>query len=412
MQLEKVNIEDVYPDKNNPRQKFEGIPELAESFDLNSERPGEPFTPPILVRDGGIYRIIDGERRYRALKHRRATTFHANVCEDMDEANTVMAMLATDDKQPLDELEKSRGVQTMLLLGVEPVKVEKAAKIKGAAKIKRAMDIVDDAAEDMTLDRMLAISEFADDEDVIEALTNCSESEWRRIYEREVRERESMKEFKELLAVLEEFGIPTVDNRPEEMSYVGRFHDQDELRAYLEEQGTDFTAISEFSPWYFTVQLYREASEDEPQEDPEEAAKREERDRIQAQLEDFKVRICKYLYEHADDELPHTFDFLMDTYDNSNAINNVAKFMEVIGLDETEGPSLKQLVMEYAWSAFNFTSIYTISIFIRDKHADRWNKSYLEGFRDGIKALIADGMTLEDHEQALVDALMEVEIDD
>lgn len=50
MQLEVVNIEDVYPDENNPRQKFEGIDELAESFDLNKKRPGEPFTPLILVR--------------------------------------------------------------------------------------------------------------------------------------------------------------------------------------------------------------------------------------------------------------------------------------------------------------------------------------------------------------------------
>lgn len=44
MQLEVVNIEDVYPDENNPRKKFEGIDELAESFDLKKERPGEPFT--------------------------------------------------------------------------------------------------------------------------------------------------------------------------------------------------------------------------------------------------------------------------------------------------------------------------------------------------------------------------------
>ena len=54
MQLEVVNIDDVYPNENNPRKKFEDIPQLAASFDLNQERPGEPFIPPILVRDGGI----------------------------------------------------------------------------------------------------------------------------------------------------------------------------------------------------------------------------------------------------------------------------------------------------------------------------------------------------------------------
>ena len=58
MQLEVVNIDDVYPNENNPRKKFEDIPQLAASFDLNQERPGEPFIPPILVRDGGIYHIV------------------------------------------------------------------------------------------------------------------------------------------------------------------------------------------------------------------------------------------------------------------------------------------------------------------------------------------------------------------
>ena len=51
MQLEVVNIEDVYPDENNPRQKFEDIKELAESFSRNEERPGEPDDPPIVVRE-------------------------------------------------------------------------------------------------------------------------------------------------------------------------------------------------------------------------------------------------------------------------------------------------------------------------------------------------------------------------
>lgn len=221
MQLQVVSIEDVYPDKNNPRKTFEGIDELAASFDLNSERPGEPFTPPILVQDGGIYRIIDGERRYRALKKRKATSFTANVCTDMDEANTVMAMLATDDKQPLSELEKSQGVQTMLLLGVDPVKVEKAAKIKGAKRAKRAMEIVDDAAQDMTFDRLLAIEEFDGDDEAVEKLTNCSEKEWRNIYNNIKYAREKAEHLMQIEAKLRELDIPIFAEKPEGYSYAG-----------------------------------------------------------------------------------------------------------------------------------------------------------------------------------------------
>ena len=221
MQLEVVNIEDVYPDENNPRQKFDGIDELAESFELNKERPGEPFTPPILVRDGGIYRIVDGERRYKALKKRRKTSFTANVCDDMDEANTLMAMLATDNKQPLSELEKSRGVQQMLLLGVDPVQVDKTTKGAHAKRIKRAMYKIGDAAEDMTLDRMLAIDEFADDPDIVEKLTNCTDKAWEGIADNARRERKTKKEMAAIKEALINKGYRVVDEQPENYYYSG-----------------------------------------------------------------------------------------------------------------------------------------------------------------------------------------------
>ena len=221
MQLEVVNIEDVYPDENNPRQKFDGIDELAESFELNKERPGEPFTPPILVRDGGIYRIVDGERRYKALKKRRKTSFTANVCEDMDEANTLMAMLATDNKQPLSELEKSRGVQQMLLLGVDPVQVDKTTKGAHAKRIKRAMDKVGDAAEDMTLDRMLAIDEFSDDPDIVEKLTNCTDKAWEGIADNARRDRKAKEEMAAIKEALINKGYRVVDEQPEDYYYNG-----------------------------------------------------------------------------------------------------------------------------------------------------------------------------------------------
>lgn len=219
MQLEVVNIEDVYPDENNPRQKFDGIDELAESFELNKERPGEPFTPPILVRDGGIYRIVDGERRYKALKKRRKTSFTANVCDDMDEANTLMAMLATDNKQPLSELEKSRGVQQMLLLGVDPVQVDKTTKGANAKRIKRTMDKIGDAAEDMTLDRMLAIDEFSDDPDIVEKLTNCTDKAWEGIADNARRERKTKQEMAAIKEALIKKGYRVVDEQPEDYYY-------------------------------------------------------------------------------------------------------------------------------------------------------------------------------------------------
>lgn len=223
MQLEVVNIEDVYPDENNPRKTFEGIEDLAESFELNTERPGEPFTPPILVRDGGIFRIVDGERRYKALKLRRKTSFTANVCEDLDEVNTLMAMLATDNKQPLSDIEKSRGVQQALLLGVDPVKIDKTTKGAHAKHIKKAMELVDDAAEDMSLDRLLAIEEFSEYPGIVEKLTNCRERDWEKIADYE---RKRLKDEKRMLAVRDAllergYSICDSDDKSDNYYYAG-----------------------------------------------------------------------------------------------------------------------------------------------------------------------------------------------
>ena len=236
MELLKVKLEDVYPDENNPREAFDGIDELAASFDLNAERPGEPFTPPLLVRDGGIYRIVDGERRYRALLSRGAKECWANVCDGMDEADAVAAMLATDDKAQLTDLEKSRGVQRMLLLGVDPEKVEKAGRFKGAEKVAAVMAKADDAAEDLTLDRALAASEFLDDDDAFEQLMTCKESDWRWKAESLKRERANAARKAGLVSVLEAHGVEII----KKMDYSkwdrhGSYKKPEELEAALDE---------------------------------------------------------------------------------------------------------------------------------------------------------------------------------
>ena len=210
--LENVSLEDVYPDGKNPRRDFGDIAALADTFALND---GYPTNPIVGVRDGGIYRIVDGERRYRAMKMLKKQTCPAVVYESMEDANAAAAMVATDEKQPLTAEEKSRGVQQMLLLGIDPAKVEKAARI---AKARR---MVDDAGDDMSLDRMLAISEFDEGDPAVEELETCSEGEWRRVYDRIVRERKLDADIAALADAAREAGIEVVDAAPEGTYYQG-----------------------------------------------------------------------------------------------------------------------------------------------------------------------------------------------
>lgn len=179
MQLKRVKTEDVYPSEGNPRRDFGDLDALAASFGLNPAHPGEPMTPPLLVQDGGVYRIVDGERRWRAMRKAGTAEFDAVVCEDWGDADAALAILATDDKKPLDEAERSRGAQRCLLLGVEPEKVERAVRKKGMARVRRVASEIGAEAETMSLDHLLAVARFSGERAV--RVANASERDWLRV---------------------------------------------------------------------------------------------------------------------------------------------------------------------------------------------------------------------------------------
>lgn len=186
MQLEKIEMSAIKPDPNNPRDDFGDLDALAASFELNALNPGEPINPPIVVRDGSICRIVDGERRYRAMTQAGREVCNVIVCEDMDEANAMVAMLATDDKRPLSDAERSRGIQQMLLLGVDDAVVERAGRLEAgrAKRIRRGAKSAGDAAQQMDIDQLIAIGE-AEERGDGEAAKAITEAKYWRSEERE-----------------------------------------------------------------------------------------------------------------------------------------------------------------------------------------------------------------------------------
>ena len=393
MQLEVINIEDVYPDENNPRQKFEGIDELAESFDLNKERPGEPFTPPILVRDGGIYRIVDGERRYKALKKRRKTCFTANVCDDMDEANTLMAMLATDNKQPLSELEKSRGVQQMLLIGVDPVQVDKTTKGASAKRIKRAMDRVQDAAEDMTLDRLLAIDEFSDDPEVVEKLTNCSEKTWEIIADNARRERKTKKEMAAVKEALIEKGYRVVDERPEDYYYNGNVRKVKEVETLTDDLSEVVFCLNKYDAKSYEKLKYRPKTE---ANNEKVAAIHKIKDEIRESEEHRAIWFGDKLND--DNAVPCLRKIACESfiYNNSHVLNHFAGDLQV---DLDCEPCKLALVVGFDRS-YNSIAAYADSI-INNEKINKWNVERFYDYCAILDAFIQDGYQPESWETEL-----------
>ena len=219
MQFEKrqVRLGDIRPSEQNPREEFGDIGALARSIEATG---GEPLNPVVVVADGNVYRIVDGERRYRALSsiYGEDREVSALVADTMDEANELVAMLATDDKRQLTEAERARGVQQMLVLGIDEQRIERASRatagqIRAARKLRGRID----AGVQVTLEQLEAASAFDDEKDV-EAVLAAGDG-WagkadsiRRRNEREEAKAEDYDAFGDA-------GIAVVKERPEGFVY-------------------------------------------------------------------------------------------------------------------------------------------------------------------------------------------------
>lgn len=283
MQFEKksVRLGDIRPSEQNPREDFGDIGALARSIEATG---GEPLNPPVVVADGNVFRIVDGERRYRALSsiYGEDREVSALVADTMDEANELVAMLATDDKRQLTEAERARGVQQMLVLGVDEQRIERASRatagqIRAARKLRGSIE-----GRQVTLEQLEAASAFDDEKDV-EAVLAAGEG-WagkadsiRRRVERE----ESIAEDYDALG---DAGIPVVKEVPKDFAYVYWANLGTVAEKLKGIDVTGFVAVRKNSYW----ELYRpdDGSGAEPEKTEEEIRAEQEVEREEVALEE------------------------------------------------------------------------------------------------------------------------------
>lgn len=291
MQFEKraVRLGDIRPSGQNPREDFGDIGALARSIEATG---GEPLNPPVVVADGNVFRIVDGERRYRALSsiYGEDREVSALVAESMDEANELVAMLATDDKRQLTEAERARGVQQMLVLGIDEQRIERASRatagqIRAARKLRGSIE-----GRQVTLEQLEAASAFDDEKDV-EAVLAAGDG-WagkadsiRRRNEREEAKAEDYDAFGDA-------GIPVVKERPEGTSYVDWIHlglADAKLKRIDVAPGT--VAVADSVGWY----LYAPDDGAEPEKSEEEIRAEQEAAREDEALKDLYRRMVGFI---------------------------------------------------------------------------------------------------------------------
>ena len=294
MQFEKksVRLGDIRPSGQNPREDFGDIGALARSIEATG---GEPLNPPVVVADGNVYRIVDGERRYRALSslYGEDREVSALVADTMDEANELVAMLATDDKRQLTEAERARGVQQMLVLGVDEQRIERASRatagqIRAARRLRGRID----AGVQVTLEQLEAASAFDDEKDV-EAVLAAGDG-WagkadsiRRRVEREEAKAEDYDAFGDA-------GIPVVKEQPEGFNYT------DWASVGLAAQkleGKEFAAgtVAVWKGSYWDLYEPDDGSGAEPEKTEEEIRAEQEAEREEAALKDLYRRMVDFV---------------------------------------------------------------------------------------------------------------------
>jgi ParB-like chromosome segregation protein Spo0J len=135
---------------------------LAESIKATG---GQPISPIMVVVEGDGYRLVDGERRYRAMCQLGTMECDAMVFPTFAEADEAIAMMATDEKKQLSETEALRGFQRMLDLGVDDLTIAGVTH-RDAEKVRRVRRFAKDASEQVTLDVLFAAAdeEFTDEE--------------------------------------------------------------------------------------------------------------------------------------------------------------------------------------------------------------------------------------------------------
>ena len=282
MQFEKksVRLGDIRPSEQNPREDFGDIGALARSIEATG---GEPLNPPVVVADGNVYRIVDGERRYRALSsiYGEDREVSALVADTMDEANELVAMLATDDKRQLTEAERARGGQQMLVLGVDEQRIERASRatagqIRAARKLRGSIE-----GRQVTLDQLEAASAFDDEKDV-EAVLAAGDG-WvgkadsiRRRNEREEAKAEDYDAFGDA-------GIPVVKERPEGFTYKDWAH-LGLVAAKLEDKEYPAGTVAVWNDHYWDFFAPKGGEDAEPEKTEEEIRAEQEAAREDAAL--------------------------------------------------------------------------------------------------------------------------------
>lgn len=109
--IQSLKLIDVEPNKNQPRQQFdsEKIDELAESI-----KEYGVIQPIIVTKEDNHYKIVAGERRWRAAKKAGISEIPAIVRAYTEQTNKEIALIENIQREDLNPIEKALAMKELL----------------------------------------------------------------------------------------------------------------------------------------------------------------------------------------------------------------------------------------------------------------------------------------------------------
>lgn len=426
MILKTISLDDMRPDPNNPREDFGDLEAMIRGFELNPTYPGEPLNPPITVKDGNVYRIVDGERRYRAMQEAKRKICHAIVCDDFDEADVIVAMMATDDKKQLSDVERSRGVQRMLKLDVDEDTIEEitAIPMKTVRQVRAGMRKAGEKAEQLTTDWLAAVGEAEErgDAEAAEALLNVKEDPWGgKNWENVKRRFDELRAYEAGYEMLRQacadLEVPFQASKPKKAVFEDTCYrlgkGGEEIRAWVQEQADRGFSIWCPAPTERHTYVNPESFSAPAMLTEEEAKTKSNQNQAKAAMTNAKKRRAQWVGERIAnaDALKHTLQFFVDGRRSMNARDFAAKAGVECG-DIPCPPSPFLLACDWPWTDDMTQAMLLAILFDKEDPCGgigpRAKRDAADGFVSFIAALQSDGYIWNEHETELYAACCDI----
>jgi len=224
--IERVNIDDVYPWEDEYGNEFLSrdystkenrryVERLAESM----RAKGVPDEPVQLSRDGGIFRIVSGNSRVRAMRLLGTKAFDAVILDDEAAESAVRraveVTVRTNTKKTYDPVEESRFVQQLAMFRDDEYVAEAAGvDVEQVRRARKARKAVGDDGDELTLAKLAAIAEFEGDQAAIARISACKDRELDWVV-RDLRHKAEQAELRaRIAAALEAAGIVVLREAP------------------------------------------------------------------------------------------------------------------------------------------------------------------------------------------------------